>query len=231
MSNTNINVVLLLIILVIITQLSSIHGGIFGSSAIFNSETWIPIPEESKSSSSSPKPPPPVSDTWLSNDVEIFVGIVHYRDPRCPVTLKNLYTKAKYPKRVNVGMIKQRHTEEDINDCVKSYCLLMGKTFGNGCPYQNQIKSIEMSFLDSRGPTHARHMQQFLLADEEFCMQIDSHSDFISDWDVAITSMWGSVQNEYAVLSTLAPDISLLGKNVNDHWEVPHLCQATFTDR
>ena len=36
---------------------------------------------------------------------------------------------------------------------------------------------------------------------------------------------------EYAVLSTAVPDLSTLGQNVNDRWEVPHLCQAGFSDR
>ena len=35
---------------------------------------------------------------------------------------------------------------------------------------------------------------------------------------------------EYAVLSTAVPDLSTLGQNVNDRWEVPHLCQAGFSD-
>ena len=50
-------------------------------------------------------------------------------------------------------------------------------------------------------------------------------------WDTEMTSMWGSIDNEYAVLSTTAPDISTISKNVNERWEVPHLCQAGFAER
>ena len=62
-------------------------------------------------------------------------------------------------------------------------------------------------------------------------MQIDSHVDVVKGWDVELISMWTSVGNEYAVLSTVPPDLPQLGKSTLDHIEVPHLCQATFTDR
>jgi len=43
--------------------------------------------------------------------------------------------------------------------------------------------------------------------------------------------MWGATKNEYAVLSTYVTDIATLGVNVNNRWEVPHLCQSLWTDR
>jgi hypothetical protein len=43
--------------------------------------------------------------------------------------------------------------------------------------------------------------------------------------------MWQSTENEYGILSTVPPDLPMLGKNFHDHFEVPHICQATFTDR
>jgi hypothetical protein len=63
-----------------------------------------------------------------------------------------------------------------------------------------------------------------LMANEEFCLQSDSHVDLIPNWDMAVMNMWGMVQNEYAVLSTQPTATSLLGKNVHDRWEVAHQC-------
>jgi hypothetical protein len=101
----------------------------------------------------------------------------------------------------------------------------------NNCPHVNQIHEIRVSFLDARGPNYARTLQQNWLRDEEFCMQVDAHSDVVHDWDTSLTNMWGSINNEYAVLSTVPPDLPDLGKNIQDHWEVNHLCQARFTDK
>ena len=61
-------------------------------------------------------------------------------------------------------------------------------------------------------------------------LSIDS-SDMVPHWDTAVTAMWGSIDNEYAVLSTAVPDISTLSQNVNDRWEVPHVCQAGISTR
>jgi hypothetical protein len=99
------------------------------------------------------------------------------------------------------------------------------------CPHRNQIRMIEFSWLDARGPGFARHVGLQLLKDEEFCLQMDSHSDMLKGYDAELLKMWGTVDNEYAVLSTAAPDISTLEQNVNDRWEVPHLCQGSFSDR
>ena len=170
--------------------------------------------------------PVPVTDSWKRPTAEIFVTISHYRDVRCPLTLKNLFTKAKYPKRIMVGLVKQVHTEEDNLDCLRAYCQLMGAGTGPNCPYRDQISHIELAFLNSRGPSLARHLEIFLVKDEDFCMTTDSHTDFASDWDVSATQMWGSIGNEYAVLSTLPDDESRLSSA-----NVPHLCEATFTNK
>lgn len=71
------------------------------SQSIFNTETWISIPDEIQNFKEYSAPP--VSDTWKSNDTEIFVAIASFRDKRCALTLKNLFTKAKYPARLIIG--------------------------------------------------------------------------------------------------------------------------------
>lgn len=196
----------------------------FSSPSIYNSEDWVNFTPNYDASDQ--RPPPPVSGSWRDSNTKIFIGISEFRDNRCAVTLQNIFSKAKNPYRIHVGLVQQIHTEEDHIDCIAAYC----KQAGHGCPHKEQIKTITLSYLDARGPGFARTMQADSLQDEDFCMQIDSHSDVIKDWDSALTAMWGSIDNEYAVLSTTPPDISSLGKNVNNRWEVPHLCQATFTE-
>lgn len=38
--------------------------------------------------------------------------------------------------------------------------------------------------------------QSYLLADEEFCMQTDSHMDFVEGWDVLMMEEWAQTDNE-----------------------------------
>lgn len=96
------------------------------------------------------------------------------------------------------------------------------------------MRFIEFTHQDSRGPHHARYFQQKLIKDEEFCLQLDSHSDFIQGWDDEMLSMWSSVKNEYAILSTRPPDISVLQGGNSEYLKqerVPFLCQATVDSK
>ena len=93
--------------------------------ALFNTEKWLPI-HSNYNSASTERPPKPTA-TWTDPNVDIFVSLAEYRDSRCPLTLKNLFTHAKNPHRVFVGLVQQVHTEEDRTDCLKAFCVMMGR--------------------------------------------------------------------------------------------------------
>jgi hypothetical protein len=199
--------------------------------SIYNTETWVPLTHKTQEAS----PLPPISDSWSDPTAEIFVGIVHYRDFRCPHTIKDLFDKAQYPDRVRVGVVEQKHTEEEPRfSCILEYCRVMGKPAEtNKCPHFHQLTLVQFSHNSARGPSYARFMQQGLRQGEEFCMQVDSHSNFAQNWDTLQLTMWAQTENENAVLSSLAPDISALRRSKlnEESQEVPHLCQAAFDDR
>ena len=77
---------------------------------------------------------------------------------------------------------------------------------------------------------HSASADEELMANEEFCLQSDSHVDLIQDWDMALMNMWGMIQNEYAILSTTPTAMSLLGQNVNSRWEVSHQCSFDWRE-
>lgn len=163
---------------------------------------------------------------------EIFVGIVNFRDRRCGVTLFNLFTKSARPEKVHVGVIEYTHTENDVSDCTKDFCRLMGGQ--NKCDtYLKNVKYTIVSFLDARGPNVARYMQNTLIGDQEFCLQIDAHSDFIPGWDSDLLQSWRALDNEFGILSTAPPALDkLLGVTAEAQSAsatVNHLCAASFT--
>jgi len=169
----------------------------------------------------SPTSSTPSADT---RNEDIYVGIVNYRDRRCGVTLANLFSKAKYPGRVSVGVIDYTHTEDDTSDCIRDFCKVMGR----GCEkFKPQVRMIVVSFLDARGPAYGRFMEETLLKDQDFCLQVDAHSDFIQDWDMDAVSTWRKLDNEYGILSTAPPGLDKLSNSNSE--EVDHLCAATFT--
>jgi hypothetical protein len=187
-----------------------------------------------------PKPPKAVlSDPETSL---MFVSIASFRDKLCPQTLFRLFTKAKFPNRLRVGLVQQN--DDDDGDCIENFCKMMTNSTGD-CKYIDQIRIKRFHARDAKGPVWARAKSAELLHDEEYCMQIDSHMDFVYNWDKKMIKMWGLIDNEYAVLSTYVAqntpkikginsvveddDSELVrdGKSLN---EVPHLCMVTLYD-
>lgn len=183
--------------------------------------------------STGPKPFPIKSDSWAHSDTTIFYSISSYRDELCPRTLFNAFTKAAYPQRIHIAVVQQ-NTVGDI-DCLERYCEMMAErnSTHSGCPFENQIQMNRQRAEDAKGPTWARAIGSTMVGDEEFCMQTDSHMDFVHNWDRNLLSAWALTENEYAVLSTYVTSIEELSKvedgqrGINSQHEVPHLCMIS----
>jgi len=178
------------------------------------------------------------------------VNIASYRDPLCPKTLYNLFTKAKVPEKLFVRVLQQRDPEVDV-DCLEEYCVMMAKDRGEdptgdelieSCPYSSQVFIHEIHAKEAAGPTWARGLlskdieaahQTGDLKPQDHCMSLDSHMDVEPEWDDKMVKMWEDAVNEYAVLSTYVQDIEHLGEDGNGkkHREVPHLCMVKFTSQ
>lgn len=172
----------------------------------------------------------------------LHVNIASYRDPLCPRTLYNMYTKAKRPENLHVRVLQQNDPEVDVN-CGDAYCERITKEKGlpiEQCPFRDQIYIHHIHAKEAAGPTWARGLlskdiEQAYLKNElklqDFCMSTDSHMDFEPEWDEKIAIMWEDAENEYAVLSTYVQDIEHLGEDTDGkpHHQVPHLCMIKFT--
>ena len=184
-----------------------------------------------------PLPYPPTSDSWNRSESTLYLTISSFRDKLCSKTLYNLYTKAKYPNRIFVGVVQQNAADGSDEDCLDTYCDLMkreGKYKNDKCPYADNIRMDRYDSRKAKGPTWARAKGSLLMRDEEFCMQTDSHMDFVPDWEVHMMHMWAQIGNEYGILSTYVADSAELkyningGKGLNGLHEVPHLCMVTL---
>lgn len=177
---------------------------------------------------------------------KLHISIASYRDPLCPKTLHNLFSKAKHPEKLRIRVLEQSILGVDV-DCLKTYCHLVAedRTKGEGqitvedpmkdCPFANQIFIHHLNASEAAGPTWARGLlsadteedyKNGIVNTQDHCMSIDSHMDAESEWDRKMISMWDDAKNEYAVLSTYVVDVEHLGKN---DLGVPHLCMVTFT--
>jgi hypothetical protein len=206
-------------------ELSSLHrlDGEYGTQAEWYQEHVDPL---------APLPPPPYSDSHTKPDTKIVVMVAALRETRLVDSLNTMFSTAKYPDRIHFAVIQQ-NAADDV-DCVEGLCKKLGTPLTktgdgkyvntNNCKYFDQIRVIRMKHTDAKGPVFARAKQAELVKpSDDFCMQIDAHTHTVQDWDVKMLGEWAMTQNEYAILTTYPTNVPDLGKNVNNHWEMPHL--------
>lgn len=121
----------------------------------------------------------------------IFVSIANYRDNETPHTVRDLYAKASHPQRIFAGVLSQVVPEEDA-DCLPD----------TGFPAA-QVRHKQVHATESQGACWARHtIQQELMEDEEYFLQIDSHSRFTPGWDERFIAMLENCASPRPVLTT-----------------------------
>lgn len=99
----------------------------------------------------------------------IFISIASYRDKNCNFTIKSIYNNAKFPENIYIGICQQnKNTDIDsLHDIIN-----------------NNIKIIRIDYIDAKGPVYARYLASTLYDNEEYYLQIDSHTIFIKNWDI-----------------------------------------------
>ena len=139
----------------------------------------------------------------------IFVSIASYRDLECQKTLKSLYTNARHPSRVFVGICQQNEHEDES-------CLY------NNNPYANNVRTMTLHASDAKGPTYARFLCSTLYNNETYYLQIDSHTSFVKDWDVLLLDMYKKIKDPRAILSYYPRGTDAI--DTTDHNNVPTMC-------
>ena len=121
----------------------------------------------------------------------IFVSIASYRDKLCIDTVNNIYENAKYPDNIYIGICQQNKEDED-DDCLENI-------------NNPRIKITRISYKDAKGPVYARYLCSKLYDNQDYFLQIDSHTKFVKNWDIkcifAIKSLKKKLVSNKPVLS------------------------------
>lgn len=125
----------------------------------------------------------------------IFVQIASYRDPELPATLRSCLSMASHPQRLRFGICWQYddETSSDLNEYMAN----------------EHFRIDRVHYSESRGCCWARNRTNLLFRDEQFTLQIDAHMRFEEGWDEKIISMFESIGNEKAILTTYPPPYTL----------------------
>ena len=149
----------------------------------------------------------------------IFVSVASYRDDKCARTLKELFSKAKYPDRIFVGIVEQ-NSDSDLEKC------LAGKE--SVVPHK-QVRRISIPHTEAKGPCYARYLASTLFRGETFFMQIDSHTTMVKDWDEkCVTEIEACPNPTKAILSMYPNDDGEYNVNTT---QIPVMCGAKFNEQ
>lgn len=171
---------------------------------------WAPVPPVPQGAGFGPIPP--VDDAWRLNTSTVTVLIAALRETRCGKTLQSLFGKANYPERVFVGIVQQ-NAAGDV-DCLDEYCELVKASGDTNCRFRKHVRMKRLMDTEAAGPVYARALQRELVEpSDDFCVQIDAHTEGIEGWDNKFLNEWGATNNEFAVLSTYPTNIDDLYKN------------------
>jgi hypothetical protein len=99
--------------------------------------------------------------------MSIFVSVVSYRDEHLEMTLKSAVKNAKYPEELVFGIVNQDTERQQID-----------------LSFLPRYSLITMHPKFARGVGYARAKAQTLYCDETHYMQVDSHTQFLPDWDI-----------------------------------------------
>ena len=98
---------------------------------------------------------------------KIFISVASYQDPLLLETLCSAYENAENKDALIFGVCEQADSGIDIQSI----------------NFKNQIKYELLDPVMAKGPCWARARVQQLMTDEEYFLQIDSHTIFTKSWD------------------------------------------------
>ncbi len=100
---------------------------------------------------------------------KIFISIAAYLDPMLFFTLQTAISKAQQPELLHFAVVDQNI--QDQRDAIRAL------------PFAAQVRYLHIHAQDTLGVSWARNVAFSLYDDEEYLLQIDSHTYFEDNWD------------------------------------------------
>ena len=114
----------------------------------------------------------------------ILIHLPAYREPELIPTIKSALENAEFPERLVFGICRQFNPEDN---------------FDNVDEYRNdkRFKIYDMNYVEAKGLPYARAIiNEKLLEDEEFVLQLDSHHRFTEKWDSTLIKWYHDLKDE-----------------------------------
>lgn len=127
-------------------------------------------------------------DVWDFHEPTLFVSIASYRDKQLHETIESALTHAANPGRIFIGI--------NLQDSQQYYRYLLSKAYPNA-------KILFTPPEQSRSVVSARRkIIDELYAQEDYFLQIDSHTRFKDNWDNILINQIQSMPEDKVIIST-----------------------------
>jgi hypothetical protein len=143
------------------------------------------------------------------------VSIASYRDPELPLTLASALERAERPDRLRFGICNQYDDE--------------ARTDLDQFADDARFRIDAVSHKRSKGVGWARHRVARLFGDEEYVLQIDSHTRFAGSWDTQLIEMLDSIDDLKPLLTTYPPGYHKLPSGRDELEHVSGIQRVTLT--
>lgn len=90
-------------------------------------------------------------------------------------------------------------------DCYKEFCESEEARRTGACK-NRQVRLYNVNESESLGPYMARYLGSKFYRGEQYYLQIDSHSEFVQNWDTKLIKMVEDAPAEKPVISAYPPD-------------------------
>lgn len=110
--------------------------------------------------------------------MNIFISIASYRDPELQWTIKSAIDNAANPENLFFGVVFQG-LESELPDL----------------SYVKNLSIIKIHPKEARGAGYARSMAMDLYSNENYFLQIDSHTRFVQGWDLIAIDQLSKAKN------------------------------------
>ena len=139
---------------------------------------------------------------------KIFVAIASYLDYEIKHTILDCIDKAKHPENLHFGVCLQYDENEKTNKHVLDF---LESTL--------PVKVLKYHYTESEGGCWARNLAQSLYNNEEYSLQVDSHTRFIQNWDEIVIRDYNKLKETVAkpLISFLPPSYSRFDESGIDY--------------
>ena len=111
--------------------------------------------------------------------MSIFISIASYQDPLLVSTIFGAYGNAKDKDDLIFSICDQSDVPVNVKDL----------------SFASQVRYEHVDPLFSKGPCWARHRAQSFYQGEDYFLQIDSHTQFLPDWDVSFKNAFLEIES------------------------------------